>query len=136
MKPEKKYEMEVESFVKKGFKVFFMILIVILFAFLMGYVVMWLWNWLMPSIFGLATIGYWQAIGILALAKILFGFGNHSSKGKGMKQNRKRKMEEWCKSRNSFSDWKNYDNFWKEEGEAAYKAYVERLENENPNEKE
>ncbi|WP_435624232.1 hypothetical protein [Flagellimonas sp.] len=134
MKAEKKYEEDVKEFVKKAVKVFFMVAIVILFAFLIGYVVMLLWNWLMPSIFGLTTIGYWQAIGLLALAKILFGLGNHSSKGKGMKQKRKRKMEEWCKSRNSFSDWKHYDNFWKEEGEAAYKAYVERMENEKPNE--
>lgn len=42
-------------------------------AFLLGYVVMSLWNWLMPELFGLATITYWKAFGILVLAKILFG---------------------------------------------------------------
>nr|WP_298995716.1 hypothetical protein [uncultured Allomuricauda sp.] len=134
MEAETKYEMKVKNFVTKGFKVFFMILIGILFVFLMGFVVMWLWNWLMPTIFGLTTIGYWQAIGLLALAKILFGMGNHSSKGKGMKKERKRKMEDWCKSRRSFADWKHYDSFWKEEGEKAYNAYVERIENEQKNE--
>ncbi|MDR2010877.1 MAG: hypothetical protein LBQ22_10395 [Bacteroidales bacterium] len=36
-------------------------------------VVMLLWNWLMPSIFGLITINFWQALGILVLARILFG---------------------------------------------------------------
>ena len=35
--------------------------------------VMLLWNWLMPAIFGLAVINYWQALGILALSRILFG---------------------------------------------------------------
>ncbi len=129
MRPEEKYEKNIENYAKKGFKIFFMIIIVILFTFLMGYVVMWLWNWLMPTIFGLPSVGYWQAIGLLALAKILFGFGNHSSKSNGMKKKKKRKMEDWCKSRNAFSDWKHYDNFWKEEGEEAYKAYVERMEN-------
>jgi len=35
--------------------------------------VMLLWNWLMPSIFGLMTISFWQALGIIALCRILFG---------------------------------------------------------------
>ncbi len=36
-------------------------------------VVMLLWNWLIPSIFGLAVINFWQALGLLVLARILFG---------------------------------------------------------------
>jgi hypothetical protein len=35
-------------------------------------VTMWLWNWLMPTIFHLPTIGFWQAVGILLLSHILF----------------------------------------------------------------
>jgi positive regulator of sigma E activity len=42
-------------------------------AFLFGYVAMSLWNWLMPAIFGLKTISYWQAIGLLVLSWIFFG---------------------------------------------------------------
>ena len=38
-----------------------------------GFVVKWLWNWLMPGLFGLHAIGYWQALGLLILSKILFG---------------------------------------------------------------
>jgi hypothetical protein len=38
-----------------------------------GFVVMSLWNWLVPSLFGGHTIGYWQAWGIIILSKILFG---------------------------------------------------------------
>jgi hypothetical protein len=48
------------------------VLVIALF-FVLGYVVMTLWNWLMPSIFGLHTITYWQAYGLLILSKILFG---------------------------------------------------------------
>ena len=48
------------------------ILVVALF-FALGFVVMALWNWLMPPIFGLHTITYWQAYGLLILSKILFG---------------------------------------------------------------
>ncbi|GHT63759.1 hypothetical protein FACS189451_10830 [Bacteroidia bacterium] len=37
--------------------------------------VMLLWNWLMPAVFSLAVITFWQALGLLALARILFGSG-------------------------------------------------------------
>ncbi len=37
-----------------------------------GFAVMWLWNRLMPALFGLHSIGFWQALGLLILSKILF----------------------------------------------------------------
>ena len=46
-----------------------------------GFVVMGLWNWLMPGLFGLKLISYWQAMGLLVLSKILFG-GFRGSRGK------------------------------------------------------
>jgi len=36
-------------------------------------IVMLLWNWLMPAIFGLVSISFWQALGLLILSRILFG---------------------------------------------------------------
>jgi len=40
----------------------------------LGLLVMLLWNWLMPELFaGARQIGYFQALGILLLSKILFG---------------------------------------------------------------
>jgi hypothetical protein len=36
-------------------------------------VLMSLWNWLMPSIFGLRAITFWQALGLLVFSRILFG---------------------------------------------------------------
>jgi hypothetical protein len=47
-----------------------------------GFVVMNLWNWLIPAIFHLGFIDFWQAVGIFVLAKILFGFGKG---GRGMR---------------------------------------------------
>lgn len=38
-----------------------------------GTAVMLLWNWLMPTIFGLTTIGFWQALGLLVLSWLLLG---------------------------------------------------------------
>jgi len=39
----------------------------------LGTVVMVLWNWLMPELFGWRVIGFWQAVGLLVLSKILLG---------------------------------------------------------------
>ena len=39
---------------------------------ILGYPLMLLWNWLMPIIFGLPEITFWQAIGLNFLSTILF----------------------------------------------------------------
>jgi hypothetical protein len=45
-----------------------------------GEVVLHLWNWLLPTLFGWRQITFWQAIGLLALCRILFGgWGGHGS---------------------------------------------------------
>lgn len=48
---------------------------------LISYVVMQLWNHLLPDIIHVATITYWQAMGIFILCKILFGFGKGGGGG-------------------------------------------------------
>ena len=60
-------------------------------VFLCGLVVMLLWNWLMPEIFGLKHVTYWQAWGLLILCHILFkSFGSgHSS----VRSDRKRRRQ-------------------------------------------
>jgi hypothetical protein len=45
-------------------------------------VTMWLWNWLMPEIFKLPAIGFWQAVGILLLSQILFKGGHVGRAGR------------------------------------------------------
>jgi len=82
-------------------------------VFIFGSLVMFLWNSILPVIFGISTITFWQALGILVLSKILFGgFGlgrghNHSGhnwKGHHMHLNpeeREKMREEWrsrCKT--------------------------------------
>ncbi|MBV8517356.1 MAG: hypothetical protein JO197_08125 [Acidobacteria bacterium] len=50
----------------------------VLFTFLGGAIVRALWNWLLPPLFGFRTVTFWQALGLLALCRILFGgFGFH-----------------------------------------------------------
>lgn len=39
----------------------------------LGLLVMSLWNALLPAILGVKSIGFWQALGLLVLSRILFG---------------------------------------------------------------
>jgi hypothetical protein len=53
-------------------------------------VVMTLWNWLMPVVFGLRVITFWQALGLFVISRILFGrFG-----GPGGRMHWRRRMAE------------------------------------------
>jgi hypothetical protein len=49
------------------------ILAIPLFIWIGGELVMHLWNWLLPTLFGWRQITFWQAVGLLALCRILFG---------------------------------------------------------------
>lgn len=60
-----------------------------------GFVVMSLWNWLAPTVFGLHSITFWQALGLLILSKILFG-GFRGGPGHGGDW-RRRMMDRWQK---------------------------------------
>jgi len=40
---------------------------------IVGLVTVGLWNLLMPAIFGLPAISFWQALGLLVLSRVLFG---------------------------------------------------------------
>ena len=46
---------------------------ILLFIAIGGEAVLQLWNWLLPPIFGWRQITFWQALGMLALCRILFG---------------------------------------------------------------
>src|SRR5258708_7942934 len=68
-----------------------------LFIFIGGEIVMRLWNWLLPPLFGWRTIGFWQALAILALCRILFGgLGCHGGgRSYGRRRIRERMRERW-----------------------------------------
>lgn len=51
-----------------------------LIACLLAWPVMLLWNWLMPAIFGLMQINFWEALGLSVLAGLLFKNPSTSSK--------------------------------------------------------
>lgn len=64
---------------------------IVLFCFIGGELVMRLWNWLLPPLFGWHQITFWQAFGILALCRILFGRSGWHRAGRS---NFRRRMSE------------------------------------------
>ncbi len=106
-------------------------------AVLFGFIIMWLWNWLMPELFNLPTVSYWQGVGLFILFKILLGGCNFGSDNKKSSKKNKHRCDD---SKGKFSKWEHYDDFWKEEGNKAYENYLERqsqpnntIEDENTN---
>jgi hypothetical protein len=86
------------------------------FALVFGWLVMILWNWLMPVIFHLGEISYWQSFGIVILAKLLFGgIGGHRG-GRGP----------WKENRHGRDDWRWYREFWEQEGREAFGRFAEK----------
>ena len=56
------------------------IVLVIALSFLTAIPTMYLWNGLMPELFGLRQIDFWQAFGLCLLARFIFGAGGYTSK--------------------------------------------------------
>ena len=64
---------------------------IVAFIIIGGELVLHLWNWLLPPLFGWRMITFWQALGLLLLARILFGgFGGRG----GHRSNFRRRMDE------------------------------------------
>ena len=83
----------------------------VLFGWLFGELVKYLWNWLMPALFGLHTITFWQGLGLLVLARILvggLGGGSNNSRKRDrhlrerwehMTPEEREKLREWMRTR-------------------------------------
>lgn len=52
----------------------------LIFGFLLAWPVVWIWNWMVPELFGLPLITYWQAYWLGVLLRLLFGTGVSVSK--------------------------------------------------------
>lgn len=63
----------------------------------LGLLVMSLWNALLPAIIGVKSIGFWQALGLLVLCRILFGGLGFRPGMFGMGRERRRMHERWMK---------------------------------------
>ena len=96
-------------------KILFFAMVFAVFVLALSWVVMFLWNAILPDTIGVKPLTFWKAVGLLVLAKILFGgFGRRGRKhfGKGHWRNRwmnmsdeeknqmKMKWKERCRKRN------------------------------------
>jgi len=79
---------------KKRWMLFFALPAFVIFIAIGGEVVKLLWNWLLPTLFGGPEITFWQALGLLALCRILFG-GFRLAGGYPRSRIRGRMAERW-----------------------------------------
>jgi len=107
------------------FWVFIGILTAVFFAALFAVAVTFLWNWLMTDLFGLKAINYYQAFGLVLLARLLVG-GWHKGHGDGehkhfqdfFGKNEAPRFRDFHHDRDAFSE------FWDKEGREAFKSYL------------
>ena len=94
---------------------------------LLSLIVMALWNAVLPTVFGLKPIDWPLALGLLVLARILFGFPGRHGHGRGWHHGPGLRHglggEGWGRRADQ---WKHYHDFWKDEGEAAFESYLKR----------
>ncbi len=121
----------VKIFIVLGFVILGIIAVTAL-AVLFGFIVMWLWNALMPTIFNLPEIGYWQAVGLVVLSHIFFGSHNSfKSNGSRNKINKKNNCDEKHVYINKNGHEEHYDTFrefWNGYGSAAFDKWLNRNE--------
>jgi hypothetical protein len=112
------------------------VILAALFALIFGFIVRALWNWLMPPLFGLGMVTYWQAFGLVVLAKLLFGSIHGSGGGRG---DRWRQREQLLRAKahrdggTPMSDepwapehWRRFREYWQAEGRTAFEGYLAR----------
>src|SRR5262252_3147924 len=64
-----------------------------------GQAVHYLWNWLMPALFHLPAITFWQSVGLLTLSWVLFGGWRMMGRWKQMTPEERAKFREFIESR-------------------------------------
>ncbi|HTX99453.1 MAG TPA: hypothetical protein VMG09_05500 [Bacteroidota bacterium] len=87
-------------------------------------IVMILWNLVIPQVFGITQVSYWQAMGLFVLAHVLVKSGRPYHYLHGLKHERWRKMmdDQICRMspeqrKEFFSEWENRLRHFGAEGE-------------------
>ena len=92
-----------------------------IFALAFGWLVMILWNWIMPTIFSLPVIGYWQGFGIVILAKLIFG-GIGAGRHWGPRYHPGHGPGGW---HGPGRDWRLWRQWWEAEGRQSFDHFAE-----------
>lgn len=103
-------------------------------ALIFGVLVKWLWGLTLTPLFGVPQPSYWQAVGLIILAKLFFGgFGHpHKSSNHSLKYKRWHdRFHGYCDDEPPFFEdseaehGQNYRRFWEEKGRKAFKDYLD-----------
>jgi len=107
------------------------VVVVVAVATVIGWVVMAAWNAVVPAVFNLPQLGFWQAVALLVLARVLTGRLHHHRGG--------RRGGGKCKLTRCFTKGgeesedglpphpDNFAQWWWEEGEPSFRAFQVRL---------
>ncbi|MFI5156752.1 MAG: hypothetical protein ACHQEM_11225 [Chitinophagales bacterium] len=93
----------------RGKKIILIPLFAISFLALFSFIVMQLWNNVLANVVHVSTVNFWQALGILVLAKILFGGfrGGHWGRHRWNKQMQQKWMNMTPEEREKFkAEWR------------------------------
>ena len=71
--------------------------------------------------FPLPLLGYWQAVALLVLCRILVGGFTHGAHGHGRLHRRA-----MARGTGATTDDSQYEDWWEEEGRVSFEAYVAR----------
>jgi hypothetical protein len=112
-----------------------------IFGLIFGYFVELLWNWLMPTVFKLGLINYWQGFGIVILARLIFGGFGHDQHERHDHSQYWRRHAEHVHDRSHDRDryynrWQYreyYDRWWHEAGKDAFEEYIAKHEHNEEN---
>lgn len=100
-----------------------------------GFAIQFLWNALMPYLFHLPVVGFWQAVGLAVLARMLSGhvgrhhhggprgfgpFGHHGFGFFGRHHGGDFDIQGGPRA------WRRYATYWKEEGKNHFEGWLQR----------
>jgi len=119
------------SGIPKTVRIFLFVVIGLAFAIVLGlvlaFLVQFLWNQTIAAMFDLSAITYWQAFGLLILAKLFFGMGagRHRYRGKYRRHRHRKQRRTGIESEDGsdLADGEAFKQFWLEEGKEAYEAF-------------
>jgi hypothetical protein len=110
------------------------LVIVPLLIFVFGSLTMFLWNWLMPGLFGLPVLTFWKAVGILLLAKLIFGCGSGFRRHRGFHGRWKKwhghRDDDWTPD-GDHRNWRYYRQYWRERGKKDFDDYLRGMKQNN-----
>ncbi|MBN1382940.1 MAG: hypothetical protein JXA41_14815 [Deltaproteobacteria bacterium] len=106
------------------FWVFIGILTALFFAAIFAVAVTLLWNWLMTDLFGLKSIDYFQAFGLVLLARLLVGGWHRGHRDSGHSPFDRMFGKKEVPRFHDVPNREAFRQFWDQEGREAFKSYL------------